>query len=154
MAPSSTGSGPSPIPAEPPSPTLPPGDRGVGRHWGGFLASGLLAFAADAIVLEVGVRLLALDPLIARGGAISTAMVVGWLAHRRMTFAVVESPTLAEFGKYVAAAWIAAVMNWLVFALVLHLQPDWSRLLALVVSSGAAMIISYVLMRYAVFRRI
>ena len=141
------------MPAEPPSPTRPLGDLSAGRHWGGFLASGLLAFAIDAVVLEVGVRLLAQDPLIARAGAIAAAMVVGWLAHRRLTFAVVDPPTRAEFGKYVAAAWVAAMTNWLVFALVLHLRPDWPRLLVLVISSGVAMIISYGLMRYAVFRR-
>ncbi len=78
------------------------------RHWLGFLASGLIALAVDATVLEIGVRLFALDPLVARLGAISTAMVAGWLAHRRLTFAITAPATLSEFARYVAAAWVAA----------------------------------------------
>ena len=127
--------------------------RTVARHWGGFLASGLLAFAVDAAMLEIGVRLLALDPLVARLAAISLAMVAGWLAHRRWTFAVIEQPTLGEFFRYAAAGWMSAIVNYAAFALMLVLMPTINRLAALVIASALAMILSYVTMRYAVFRR-
>jgi putative flippase GtrA len=122
------------------------------RHWGGFLVSGGLAFAVDATVLEAGVRLLALDPLAARLLAITMAMLVGWLSHRRLTFGLRDAPTLAELGRYVTAAWAAATVNYAVFAVTLVLAPTQPRLAALVIASVAAMIFSYVSMRYTVFR--
>jgi putative flippase GtrA len=122
------------------------------RHWLGFLASGLIALAVDATVLEVGVRLFALDPLVARLAAISTAMVAGWLAHRRLTFAVTAPATLAELARYCAAAWSSAAVNYGAFAAMLLVWPATPRLAALVSSSAIAMFFSYVAMRYAVFR--
>ena len=122
------------------------------RHWLGFLASGLIALAVDATVLEIGVRLFSLDPLVARLGAISAAMVAGWLAHRRLTFAVSAPATLNEFARYVAAAWTTAAVNYGVFAAMLLLWPATPRLAALAGSSVVAMFFSYLAMRYAVFR--
>ncbi len=129
-----------------------PGDRSGLRHWLGFLASGLIALAVDATVLEIGVRLFGLDPLVARLGAISTAMAAGWLAHRRLTFAMTTPATLSEFARYCAAAWTTAAVNYGAFAAMLILWPPTPRLAALVCSSAAAMFFSYVAMRYAVFR--
>ncbi len=128
-----------------------PGQGGA-RHWGGFLVSGLLAFAVDAVVLETGVRLFDLNPLLARLLAIALAMVAGWLAHRRLTFAVTAPPSLQEFLRYVAAGWGAAAVNYLVFAGLLVAVPALPRLGCLVAASGISMVFSYLAMRYAVFR--
>ena len=122
------------------------------RHWLGFLASGLIDLAVDATVLEIGVRLFALDPLVARLGAISTAMVAGWLAHRRLTFAITSPATLSGLARYVAAAWVAAAVNYGAFAAMLLIWPAIPRLAALAFSSAVAMFFSYLAMRYAVFR--
>jgi len=126
--------------------------RGALRHWGGFLVSGLIAFAVDAGMLEIGVRLLGLDPLVARVGAISSAMVAGWLAHRRFTFAIDTPPTLSEFARYAMAGWSSAAINYFGFAGILLFSPDTSRMVALVAASVVSMIFAYVAMRYAVFR--
>lgn len=126
-------------------------DRLDWRHWAGFVASGLMAFTVDAVMLEVGVRLFALDPLVARLGAISLAMIVGWLAHRRLTFAVTTPPTLAELARYVAAAWSGAAVNYATFATLLLSWPSLPRLAALLASSTVTMIFSYFSMKYAVF---
>ena len=123
------------------------------RHLSGFLVSGLLALSVDATMLEIGVRLLGMDPLVARLGAISLAMVVGWLAHRTLTFAVESFPTLTEFLRYVAAGWAGAAVNYAVFAGALLIFPGLPRLVALVMASSVAMIFSYIAMRYGVFRR-
>jgi len=128
------------------------GGRSGLRHWLGFLVSGLIALAVDATILEVGVRLFALDPLVARLGAISAAMIAGWLAHRRLTFAVTAPATLAELARYVAAAWTTAAVNFGAFAAVLLLWPGTPLLAALAGSSVIAMFFSYLAMRYAVFR--
>lgn len=138
-----------------PSPVTGNGPAALGRkarHWGGFLASGGIAFLVDWAVLEACVGLLRWNPFTARIVAIAVAMVAGWLAHRTLTFAVAEQPSLGEFLKYASAAWMAAGLNYLIFALALLLVPDVPRLAALVAGSLGAMIFSYVAMRYAVFR--
>ena len=123
------------------------------RHLGGFVLSGLLAFSVDAVVLEAGIRLLGLDPRVARLAAIAVAMVAAWLAHRRLTFAVPNRPSLGELARYAAAASSAAVINYLVFAAALSLWPALPAFAALVASTGAATIFSYIALRYAVFQR-
>lgn len=122
------------------------------RHWGGFLVSGGIAFLIDWAVLEACVGLLRWSPFTARIVAIAAAMVAGWLAHRTLTFAVAERPSLGEFLKYAGVAWMAAGLNYLIFASALLLVPDVPRLAALVAGSLGAMVFSYLAMRYAVFR--
>lgn len=129
------------------------GGRASGaRHWIGFLVSGGLAFVMDAAVLEAGVRLFALDPLLARLIAIAAAMVVGWLAHRRLTFAVDAPLSAGEFARYAVAGWSAAAVNYLAFAGFILAVPALPRLACLFLASGIAMVFSYAAMRYAVFR--
>ncbi|MFV0299194.1 MAG: GtrA family protein [Hyphomicrobiaceae bacterium] len=123
------------------------------RHWSGFLVSGLLALAVDACVLEAGVRLFGLPPLIARLIAISVAMVAAWLAHRHLTFAVTAPPSWREFARYAAAAWTTAGINYLCFAALLLTHPKIIPLAALIMASIVATIFSYLSMRYGVFRR-
>ena len=128
-------------------------DRPAHRHWGGFLVSGLLAFTTDALVLEATVRYFGATPMLARLVAITCAMVIGWLAHRRWTFFIPSPPTLREFLRYALAGWIAALMNYTLFALQLLFLPDLPRLVALVIASAFSMIFSYLAMRYAIFAR-
>lgn len=119
----------------------------------GFLVSGGTAFAIDAGVLELGIRVFGLDPLVARIAAIALAMIAGWLCHRTLTFAVATAPSLAEFTLYAASAWVVALVNYACFAAILLFAPAVEPFVALVVASVIAMTISYVSMRYAVFRR-
>lgn len=123
------------------------------RHWGGFLASGSLAFLVDAGVMELGMRLLQLPPHIARIVSVACAMVTAWLAHRKLTFALTTRPTLPEFGRYVAAASATALVNYSVFAFILLGWPSALPFVALVAATCVATIFSYVSMRYGVFRR-
>jgi putative flippase GtrA len=117
------------------------------------LATGAIAFAVDATVLELGVRVLGLPALGARLLAISIAMVVAWLAHRTWTFAVASRPDLREFARYASAASTTALLNYACFAALLLALPAIPRLAALVAASIVATIFSYVSMRYGVFRR-
>lgn len=127
------------------------------RHWGGFLASGGLAFAADAGVLAVLTRLAGLDPYSARILAIAAAMVVGWLAHRRLTFDVATRPSVREFLHYAALQWTSVALNFVLYSGILYTGilaglPRLGPLLALFIASVAAMIVSYFGMRFGVFR--
>lgn len=123
------------------------------RHWGGFLVSGGLAFAVDGGVMEFGIRMLGLSPFVARIVSVACAMVTAWLAHRRLTFGQMTKPTLAEFGRYAAAASATALVNYAVFAVILLAWPTAPALGSLVAASCVATFFSYVSMRYGVFRR-
>lgn len=123
-----------------------------GRHWIGFLASGLIALSIDAAVLAAGIRLAHLHPLVARLIAISCAMVAGWLAHRTMTFALRSRPSIKEFVRYAAVAWTTAAINYGVFALILIMRPATPPLVALIFASILATVFAYVGMRYGAFR--
>lgn len=141
---------------EPPASRL-GGDAAEGvdprRHWVGFIASGALAFAVDGGVMEIGVRMLGLPPLLARLIGIGCAMIAAWLSHRTLTFALTTRPTLRELGRYVVAASAAALINYAVFATILLAWPSVQRLIALVMATFLATIFSYLSMRYGVFRR-
>ena len=123
------------------------------RHGLGFVVSGGTAFAVDALVLELLTALLGVHPIAARLVAISLAMVAGWLMHRTLTFAVPTPPSLAEFLRYAGVAWTAAALNYGLFVAILLARPDTEPLVALVVSSAAAMIFAYLGMRFAAFRQ-
>ncbi|MGD9804433.1 MAG: GtrA family protein [Hyphomicrobiaceae bacterium] len=123
------------------------------RHWGGFLASGAIAFTVDGGVMEMAVRLLDLPTLIARLLGVMSAMVAAWMCHRTLTFALTTKPSVGEFTRYVAAASTTAAINYAVFVIILMAWPSFPRLLALVIASCVATIFAYVSMRYGVFRR-
>jgi putative flippase GtrA len=122
------------------------------HHWAGFLASGLIALSVDAIILETGVRLFGLHPLVARLLGISCARVAGWLAHRTLTFMLRSRPTFREFARYAAVAWTTQVINYGTFASILIVQPALPPLAALLAASLVATIFAYVGMRYGAFR--
>ncbi len=127
--------------------------RGMVEHGAGFVASGALAFLVDMGVLSALTRVLGMSPLLARPIGIAVAMCVGWMAHRRLTFAVANAPTLSEFARYVGVAWLAAAINYGLFSVGLWLLPSVAPELMLVASSLGAMTVSYVGMRYGVFMR-
>lgn len=142
-----------------PSPTTTPPKDTAGkttaelvRHGGGFLVSGLMAFAVDALVLWLLTRWAGFDPFTARLFAIAIAMVVAWLAHRRLTFQVAQPPSLNEFLHFAALAWTAAALNYAVYAMILIVRPALSPLIALVGATAVAMSFSYLGMRFSVFR--
>jgi putative flippase GtrA len=130
-----------------------PGGRHPLRHGLAFLVSGGVAFAVDALVLELLTRGVGVPPIVARLAAIALAMVAGWLMHRTFTFVVEAPPSVAEFLRYAGVAWSAAAINYGVFVLVVLAWPAVAPLAALVISSLAAMLFSYLGMRFAAFRR-
>lgn len=129
-----------------------PGGQHPLRHWLGFLVSGGVAFAVDAMVLELLTTVAGLHPIAARLVAISLAMVAGWLMHRTLTFAVPTPPSAREFLRYAGVAWTAAALNYGLFVLIILGRPATAPLVALVVASIAAMVFSYLGMRFAAFR--
>ena len=113
------------------------------RHGAGFVASGTLAFITDASILALLTRGAGLDPFSARLIAIACAMIVGFFAHRRFTFAVQETPTLAQFLKFIGVAATASVINFAIYAGILFLRPGTEPLIALVAATAVSMGVSY-----------
>jgi putative flippase GtrA len=122
------------------------------RHWLGFLVAGTLAFLTDAGALWLAMAA-GLGPFSGRILSISVALLVAWQAHRRLTFRLTTPSTLAELTRYAGVAWTSAACNYAIFALLLVVRPGISPTAALVASSLAAMVVSYLGMRFAAFRR-
>ena len=122
------------------------------RHGLAFLVSGGTAFLVDALVLTLLTAVVGLHPILARVAAIALAMVAGWLMHRTFTFRVAARPSLREFLRYAGVAWTAAAVNYGVFVLIVLAFAGIEPLVALVISSAAAMAFAYIGMRFAAFR--
>jgi len=122
-------------------------------HYGGFLLAGGTAFVTDVGVFQLLHVGIALPPLIARPLSISVAMVVSWLINRSVTFAMPGPARLAEFLRFAALAWVAAALNYAVFAVVLWVWPAIWPPVAIFIASLAAMVLAYLSMRFAVFKR-
>jgi putative flippase GtrA len=122
------------------------------RHWGGFFLSGSVAFLVDAGILSLLVDFAKLDPFSARIIAIFCALVVSWLMHRRITFNVRAAPTFSEFLRFAAVSWSAAALNYALYSAILLMRLTTLPLLALVLSSLTAAILSYIGFRLGVFR--
>ena len=122
------------------------------KHRLGFLFSGLLAFTIDSLVLLASIRFLGADPLLAKFMAIWVAMLVGWLAHRRWTFALRTKPTFREFVHYATAGWFVVLINYGLFALLLSVLPKLQPVAASAMASAGSMVFAYIAMRYSVFR--
>lgn len=129
------------------------GSREPAWHFFRFLVSGALALSVDAAVLAALTKGLGVDPFVSRLIAISVAMVVGWLAHRRITFALTRRPSAREFVAYASVAWTAAAVNYAVYAGILLASPSTPPLLSLVIASLITMAVSYAGMRFGVFGR-
>ena len=128
-------------------------DRSAIAHWLGFLASGGLAFVVDAGLLALATHGLGMDPLLARVGSVGAAVLAGWLAHRKWTFAVKAAPSLGELFRYVLVQAGSIAMNYAIYAAILLLRPGTEPLAALLVSSALAAAVAYIGMRLGVFRR-
>lgn len=123
------------------------------RHWGGFIVSGATAAVVDAAVTLALVHFAGFDPFTARLIAILIAMVVAWLMHRRLTFAVTAAPSLREFLRFAAVAWSANALNYAIYAGILLVWPGALPLVAILIATAIAAVFSYVGFRFGVFRQ-
>ena len=131
---------------QPQAPTL-------ARQGAGFIASGLIALAVDLGITSGLTRAFGVSAFLSRPAGIAVAMVVAWACHRRLTFAVTTAPALAEFARYAAVAWTVAAINYAIYAALLYLEGGISPEVALIIASVVAMIISFLAMKFGVFKR-
>jgi putative flippase GtrA len=122
------------------------------RHWGGFLLSGGTAFVVDAGLTTLLVHAAGIDRFLARIVAIAAAMVVAWLMHRRVTFAMQADRSWSEFARYITVALSANALNFAVYSVLLLAFPTRQVIVAVVVATAVATVFSYLGFRLGVFR--
>jgi putative flippase GtrA len=123
------------------------------RQGAGFLAAGLMATATDATVLALLTRGFDANPYTARLAGIAIGTIVAFFAHRRLTFRVTTAPTAAEVSKFLGVAATSAGVNYTIYAGVLLLRSGTEPVLALLIATAVAMIVSFTGMKFGVFRR-
>jgi len=123
------------------------------RHFAGFLIAGSLAFITDVAVFHILASLLGIPILIARLLSISMAMVVSFLINRRATFAMPGPPRFREFLRFAAVGWLSSALNYALFAGVMLARPETRPLIAIALATAVSMVVSYLGMRMAVFRK-
>jgi putative flippase GtrA len=121
------------------------------RHWGGFILSGGTAFVVDAGVTTLLVHL-GLDRFLARLIGIGVAMVVAWLMHRRVTFAMDAAASWSEFLRFITVAASANALNFVVYSLLLIAIPMLPVIVAIFIATAIATVCSYLGFRLGVFR--
>lgn len=108
-----------------------------------FAVAGGAGFATDAGILFVLTALAGFGPMLSRLVSICAAILVTWAINRRHTFGPSGRTLAAEGARYGAVAVAIAAFNYLVYAGLLLLLPALWPVAALMVSSAAAMALSF-----------
>lgn len=121
-----------------------------------FALAGTVGFVVDAGVLYLLMAGAGLSPLVGRIGSFLCASFVAWRINRRYTFGAANATSrLLEWFRYFWASVAGALVNYLVFALLIMASPAMAHMPTLAVAAGsiAGMVINYVLYSRFVFRK-
>lgn len=119
-----------------------------------FAAIGGIGFLVDATVLTALVNGYGMGPIGARGISFGAAATVTWYLNRRWTFAADASDRRGpEYARYVTAQVLGALINLLVYLLVIRLVPELGALPVIPLAAGAviALLFNFAAARYWVF---
>jgi putative flippase GtrA len=119
----------------------------------GFVIVGGLGFVADAALLALLLAVTPLGPFTARLLSIGFALGVTWLCNRSLTFRPSGRGMLREGARYGGVGVATSILNYLVYSGLLLAVPSMPPLLALVLASLAAMVLSYLGYSRLVFDR-
>lgn len=81
------------------------------------------------------------SPLLARPPAIIAAMLFTWLANRHFTFAIGHKKSLSEAARYTTVALFAAVINYLIYGVLIALAVP--PLVAIIIATIFMAVFSY-----------
>lgn len=118
-----------------------------------FVLVGSLGFVADAALLALLLAVTQLGPFAARLLSIGFALGVTWLCNRSLTFRPSERGMLREGARYGGVGVATSIVNYLVYGGLLLALPGMPPLVALVLASLAAMVLSYLGYSRLVFDR-
>jgi Predicted membrane protein len=118
-----------------------------------FLCVGAVGFFADAAMLALLTSILGIEPLIARCLSIAFALMVTWLLNRTLTFGSSSRGMAIEGARYGGVGVATSLFNYAIYAALLLAAPATPPLVALVVASAAATLLSYLGYSRLVFDR-
>ena len=118
-----------------------------------FLCVGAVGFFADAAMLALLTSILGIEPLIARCLSIAFALMVTWLLNRTHTFGSSSRGMAIEGARYGGVGVATSLFNYAIYAALLLAAPATPPLVALVVASAAATLLSYLGYSRLVFDR-
>jgi putative flippase GtrA len=123
-----------------------------------FAVIGGLGFVVDSAILAADTNWLGLDPFKGRLLSIFCAMICTWLGNRYVTFPEQRArggitPVFREWGKFVGANIIGALVNYGVYAALLHFaaSPFNNKYIALVLGVLAGLVFNFTLSKKLVF---
>jgi putative flippase GtrA len=93
--------------------------QGLRRQVPAFAAVGAFGFVVDSGLTYALVRVLHVDPLIARLPAFSVATVLNFALNRWLTFAGSRAQLLGAFLRYCMVCGVGLAVNWSAYALAL-----------------------------------
>ena len=109
-----------------------------------FLTVGGIGFVFEAVVLSITTWLFGANPLLARLGSFSAAVVLTWAINRSWSFSPSARPKLVEFCRYVAVQVAGGVINLFIYAATLHfLEGPAAPLVGLANGSAVAALFNY-----------
>lgn len=115
-----------------------------------FFLVGGVAFVVSACSLALLTRA-GVSPYIAQFPSLALAVLTTWVGNRRWTFRVEGPPTLAEFGRYVAASLGGLVVNSTCFSMLTY--SGVPPLPAFAAATMVAMGFNFLCYKFAVFGR-
>ncbi len=119
-----------------------------------FAAIGGIGFLVDASILTLLVNGYGMGPIGARGISFAAAATATWYLNRRWTFAASASARRGpEYARYVIAQVLGAIINLLVYLLVIRLLPALGAIpvIPLAVGAAIALLFNFAAARYWVF---
>jgi putative flippase GtrA len=108
-----------------------------------FAIVGSIGFVIDAGLLALLHYGAGIDPLPARLVSISASAFSTWRLNRSLTFGASDRKQTEEGLRYGAVAGGTAILNYLIYALILYLWPSLPPVVAAVLATLVAMTLSY-----------
>ncbi|TPW26434.1 GtrA family protein [Pararhizobium mangrovi] len=118
-----------------------------------FLIAGGVGFAVDVAVLMVLLHIVHMDVYSARFIAIGCALGCTWLINRNFTFDRSAHSLAVEGARYWSVGLSSALVNYCAYSALMMIDGDIPPVIALMVSSGCATLLSYTGYSRFVFRR-
>jgi putative flippase GtrA len=118
-----------------------------------FLLAGGIGFVVDAAVLMLLLRETPLDPFSARVLSIAAALSATWMLNRHVTFGPSSRALAVEGARYGGVGMATSLINYCVYSGLLLTFSGMPPLMALILTSGAAMVLSYLGYSRLVFDR-
>ncbi|MDX3928213.1 MAG: GtrA family protein [Shinella sp.] len=113
------------------------------KRLGWFAVAGGIGFLVDAGTLAVLLATTALGPFPSRIVAIAAAMLATWIVNRSFTFGASPHSRAAEGTRYGAIGLTGAAINYAIYSGLILALPGFSPVLAVALSSGLAMLWSW-----------